>query len=137
LLCNLKYELLKIKPKSPKSLVLTAIAAPSAHTSATVAAAPVKASALKAQQAPVEVQAKKVDPAAEMQADKAVRAQRQAQAQDQSQLNYSFDKQSSTLSVKVVNQQSGQFIRQLDFKGFHAMEFSTHGYKGHVVDNAA
>jgi len=99
-----------------------------------VAAAPVKAGASKAQQTPAEVQAKKVDPAVQMQADKELRVQRQAQAQDQSQLNYSFDKQSSTLSVKVVNQQSGQFIRQLDFKGFHAMEFSTHGYKGKVVD---
>ena len=113
---------------------MTAISAPSAHTPVTVATAPVKASASKAQQTPAEAQAKKVDPAAEMQADKELRAQRQAQAQDQSQLNYSFDKQSSTLSVKVVNQQSGQFIRQLDFKGFHAMEFSTHGYKGKVVD---
>lgn len=115
---------------------MTAISAPSAHTPATVAAAPVKASASKAQQTPVEVQAKKVDPVAEIQADKELRVQRQAQAQDKSQLNYSFDKQSSTLSVKVVNQQSGKFIRQLDFKGFHAMEFSTHGYKGKVVDQA-
>jgi hypothetical protein len=56
---------------------------------------------------------------------------------DKSQLNYSFDKQSSTLSIKVVNKQSGEFIRQIDFSGFQAMEFSTHGYKGRYVDNAA
>ena len=108
---------------------------PSAHTSATVAAAPVKPGVSKAQQA--EVQAKKADPVAEMQADKEVRVQRQAQAQDKSQLNYSFDKSSSTLSVKVVNQQSGEFIRQLDFHGFKAMTFSAHGFKGRYVDNAA
>ena len=86
---------------------------------------------------PADVQAKKVDVTAEIQADKEVRVQRLNQSLDKSQLNYSFDKQSSTLSVKVVNKQSGDFIRQLDFKGFHAMEFSTHGYKGRVVDNAA
>jgi len=103
----------------------------------TVASAPVKASAAKAQQAPAQVQAAKADPLAEIQADKEVRAQRQAQAQDRSQLNIAYDKQSSTLSVKVVNKQSGEFIRQLDFKGFHAMEFSTHGYKGGYVDSAA
>ena len=110
---------------------------PPVHTLPTLAAAPVKQSVSKAPQAPAEVQAKKVDVSAEIQADKEVRAQRQAQAQDRSQLNIAYDKQSSTLSVKVVNKQSGEFIRQLDFKGFHAMEFSTHGYKGRVVDNAA
>jgi hypothetical protein len=41
------------------------------------------------------------------------------------------------LSIKVVNKQSGEFIRQIDFQGFQAMEFSTHGYKGRYVDNAA
>jgi uncharacterized FlaG/YvyC family protein len=107
------------------------------HTLPTLAAAPVKPSVSKAPQAPAEVQAKKVDVSAELQADKEVRAQRLNQSLDKSQLNYSFDKQSSVLSVKVVNKQSGDFIRQIDFKGFHAMEFSTHGYKGRVVDNAA
>ena len=107
------------------------------HTPVTLAAAPVKPSVSKAQQAPAEVQAKKVDVAAEIQADKEVLAQRLNQSLDRSQLNYSFDKQSSTLSVKVVNKQSGDFIRQIDFKGFHAMAFTSHGYKGRVIDNAA
>lgn len=111
--------------------------APPVHTLPTVAAAPVKPSVSKALQAPAEVQAKKMDVTAEVQADKEVRAQRMNQSLDRSQLNYSFDKQSSTLSVKVVNKQSGDFIRQIDFKGFQAMEFSTHGYKGRVVDHAA
>ncbi len=78
-----------------------------------------------------------MDVAAEIQADKEVRVQRLNQSMDKSQLNYSFDKQSSTLSVKVVNKQSGEFIRQIDFRGFQAMEYSSHGYKGRYVDNAA
>jgi uncharacterized FlaG/YvyC family protein len=110
---------------------------PSTHTLPTLAAAPVKPSVSKAPQAPAEVQAKKMDVTAEIQADKEVRVQRLNQSLDRSELNYSFDKQSSTLSVSVVNKQSGDFIRRLDFKGFHAMEFSTHGYKGRIVDNAA
>ena len=107
------------------------------HTLPTVASAPVKPSVSKAPQAPAEVQAKKVDLTAEVQADKEVRVQRLNQSLDKSQLNYSFDKQSSTLSLRVVNKQSGDFIRQLDFKGFQAMEFTTHGYKGRVVDHTA
>jgi uncharacterized FlaG/YvyC family protein len=107
------------------------------HPLPTLAAAPVKPSVSKAPQAPAEVQAKKGDVTAEVQADKEVRLQRLNQSLDKSQLNYAFDKQSSTLSVSVVNKQSGEFIRQIDFKGFHAMAYSSHGYKGRVVDNAA
>jgi uncharacterized FlaG/YvyC family protein len=106
------------------------------HTLPTLAAAPVKASMSKTPEVTAEVQPKKVDVTAEMQADKEVRVQRLNQSLDKSQLNYSFDKESSTLSVSVVNQQSGDSIRRLDFKGFHAMEFLSHGYKGRVVDNA-
>jgi len=110
---------------------------PPVHTPVSLAAAPVKPSVTKAQPASAEVQVKKVDVAAEIQADKEVRVQRLNQSMDKSQLNYSFDKQSSTLSVKVVNKQSGEFIRQIDFRGFQAMEYSSHGYKGRYVDNAA
>jgi uncharacterized FlaG/YvyC family protein len=110
---------------------------PSTHTPVSLAAAPVKPSVTKAQPASAEVQVKKVDVTAEIQADKEVRVQRLNQSMDKSQLNYSFDKQSSTLSVKVVNKQSGEFIRQIDFRGFQAMEYSSHGYKGRYVDNAA
>ncbi len=115
------------------------IASPIAQANAVPAAkpAPAKVSAGKAPQAAPEAPAKKVDPVQQMQADKEVRVQRLNQSLDKSQLNYSFDKQSSTLSIKVVNKQSGEFIRQLDFQGFQAMEFSTHGYKGRYVDNAA
>ncbi len=115
------------------------IASPLAQAHAVPAAkpAPAKVSVGKAPQAAPEAPAKKVDPVQQIQADKEVRVQRLNQSLDKSQLNYSFDKQSSTLSVKVVNKQSGEFIRQLDFQGFQAMEFSTHGYKGRYVDNAA
>jgi uncharacterized FlaG/YvyC family protein len=99
--------------------------------------APVKVSVGKAPQAAPETPVKKVDPVQQMQADKEVRVQRLNQSLDKSQLNYSFDKQSSTLSVKVVNKQSGEFIRQIDFQGFNAMAFSSHGYKGRYIDNAA
>jgi uncharacterized FlaG/YvyC family protein len=110
---------------------------PPVHAPVTLATAPVKASVSKAPQALAEVQSKKIDVTAEIQADKEVRNLRLTQALDKSQLNYSFDKTSSTLSVKVVNKQSGEFIRQIDFHGFHAMEFQSHGYKGRLVDNSA
>ncbi len=118
---------------------MSTIASPIANAKPVPAAkqAPVRVSAGLAPQAPAEAKTKKVDPVQQMQADKEVRVQRFQQSLDRSQLNYSFDKQSSTLSVKVVNKQSGEFIRQIDFQGFHAMEFSTHGYKGRYVDNAA
>lgn len=99
--------------------------------------APAKVSVGNAQQASAEPAVKKVDPVQQLQADKEVRVQRLNQSLDRSQLNYSFDKRSSTLSVKVVNKQSGEFIREIDFHGFQAMAFSTHGYKGRYVDNAA
>jgi uncharacterized FlaG/YvyC family protein len=115
------------------------IASPLAQANAVPATkpAPAKVSVGKAPQGAPESTAKKVDPVQQMQADKEVRVQRLNQSLDKSQLNYSFDKQSSTLSIKVVNKQSGEFIRQIDFQGFSAMEFSTHGYKGRYVDNAA
>ncbi len=115
---------------------MNAVTAP-IHALPTVAAAPVKPSMSKVPQAPAEVQAKKVDVAADLQANKEALAQRLNQSLDKSQLDYSFDKASSTLSVKVVSQPSGEFIRQIDFKGFQAMAFSSHGYKGRVVDHAA
>ena len=115
------------------------IASPTAQVHAVSAAkpAPAKVSAGKTPQAPAEASAPKIDPVQQIQADKEARVQRLNQSLDRSQLNYSFDKQSSTLSIKVVNKQSGEFIRQIAFQGFNAMEFSTHGYKGRYVDNAA
>ena len=115
------------------------IASPLAQAHAVPAAKPAQAkvSVGKAPQAAPEAPAKKVDPVQQMQADKEVRVQRLNPSLDKSPLNYSFDTQSSTVSVNVVNKQSGEFIRQIDFSGFQAMEFSTHGYKGRYVDNAA
>ena len=96
-----------------------------------------RVSAGNAPQGSAEASTKKFDLVQQIQADKEVRVQRLNQSLDRSQLNYSFDKQSSTLSVKVVNKQSGEFVREIDFHGYQAMEFSSHGYKGRYVDNAA
>ena len=79
----------------------------------------------------------KPTPVDQLRSAQAVRAEAQVQAQDKSQLNYSYQKANSTLSVQVVNKQSGAFIRQIEFKGFHAMTFSSHGLKGNYVDESA
>lgn len=81
--------------------------------------------------------AQKKDLVAELQAAQDLRAQRFMQAQNKSQLNISFDKNSSTLTVKVVNQQSGQFIREINYHGYHAMRFTSHGLKGTYIDATA
>jgi uncharacterized FlaG/YvyC family protein len=109
----------------------------STHAPVTQASAPAKTSTSKALQAQKDAPAKKVDVSADIHADKELRAQRLSQALDKSQLNYSFDKRSRTLSVKVVHKQSGEFIRQIDFHDFLAMTFSSHGYKGQHIDNQA
>ncbi len=80
---------------------------------------------------------KKVDPVAQLQADRAVRVERQLQAENKSQLNISYDKYASTLSVRVVNQPSGQFVRQINYIGYHAMLFTSHGLKGTYIDASA
>ena len=118
---------------------MSTISSPTATPNPVPAAkqAPARVSVGHAQQGAAEVSTKKFDLVQQVQADKEMRAQRMSQSLDRSQLSYSFDKQSSTLSVKVVNKQSGEFVRQIDFQGFQAMEFSTHGYKGRYVDNAA
>ena len=114
------------------------IASPLAQVNAAPAIkpAPAKVSVGQAPAAQAEP-VQKADPVQQIQADKQVRVQRLNQALDKSQLDYSFDKTSSKLSVKVVNKQSGEFIRQIDFQGFNAMAFLSHGYKGRYVDNAA
>ena len=118
---------------------MSTIASPTANPNPVPVAkqAPARVSVGNAQQGAAEAPTKKFDLVQQMQADKEVRVQRLNQSLDRSQLNYSFDKQSSTLSVRVVNKQSGAFVREIDFHGFQAMEFSTHGYKGRYVDNAA
>ena len=118
---------------------MSTIASPTANPNPVPAAkqAPARVSVGNAQQGAAEAPTKKFDLVQQIQADKEVRVQRLNQSLDRSQLNYSFDKQSSTLSVKVVNKQSGEFVREIDFHGYQAMEFSSHGYKGRYVDNAA
>lgn len=81
--------------------------------------------------------AQKTPPLEQLQSARSVRAERQVQAQDKSQLNYAYQKATSTLSVQVVNKQTGAFIREIEFKGFHALAFSSHGYKGNYIDQAA
>jgi uncharacterized FlaG/YvyC family protein len=106
---------------------------------ATIAAAPVQPSLTKPLQitAQAKTEAKKVDPVGDAQADKEVRVLRQNQALDKSQLNYAYDKKSGTLSVAVTNKQTGQFVRQIDYPGFQAMAYESHGYKGRMIDNQA
>lgn len=81
--------------------------------------------------------AQKTAPLEQLRSAQASRAERQVQAQDKSQLNYAYQKATSTLSVKVVNKQTGAFIREIEFKGFHAMTYNSHGYKGNYIDQTA
>jgi uncharacterized FlaG/YvyC family protein len=106
---------------------------------ATIAAAPVQPSLTKPLQITEQarVEAKKVDPVGDAQANKEVRALRMNQALDQSQLNYAYDKKSGTLSVAVTDKQTGQFVRQINYPGFQAMAYESHGYKGRWVDHDA
>ena len=106
---------------------------------ATIAAAPVAATLTKPLQMTEQarVEAKKVDPAGDAQAIKEVRVLRLNQALEKSQLNYAYDKKSGTLSVAVTDKQTGQFIRQIDYPGFQAMAYESHGYKGRLIDDQA
>ena len=79
----------------------------------------------------------KADPVQQLRSAQSERISGQIQAQDKSQLNYAYQKANSTLSVQVVNKQTGAFIRNIEFKGFHAMAYSSHGLKGNYVDQAA
>ena len=74
-------------------------------------------------------------PLDQLQSAQSVRAESRIQAQDKSQLSY--QKTNSTLSVQVINKQTGAFIRQIEFKGFQAFAYSSHGYKGNYVDQSA
>jgi hypothetical protein len=80
---------------------------------------------------------RKVEPVEQLQLTQSVRTEGQIQAQDKSQLNYAYQKATSTLSVQVVNKQTGAFIREIEFKGFNAMTYNSHGYKGNFVDQSA
>lgn len=56
---------------------------------------------------------------------------------NQNSLNISYNKQEALLSVKVQERQTGDLIRELKFKDYKAMAYSSHGYKGGSVDITA
>jgi hypothetical protein len=71
---------------------------------------------------------------------KAIEAQIAARAKEAANVNaldISYNKKEALLSVKVEQQQTGQLIRELQFKDYKAMAYSSHGYKGAYVDLTA
>ena len=78
-----------------------------------------------------------VDLLAQMQAIEAQIAARAQQASDVNALDISYSKKQALLSVKVKEQQTGDLVRELQFKDYKAMAYSTHGYKGAYVDVSA
>lgn len=74
---------------------------------------------------------------AQMQAIEAQIAARAQQAADVNSLDIAYSKKEALLSVKVKEQQSGDLVRELQFKDYKAMAYSNHGYKGAYVDIAA
>ena len=71
---------------------------------------------------------------------KAIEAQIAARAKEAVNVNtldISYNKKQAMLSVKVEQQQTGQLIRELQFKDYKAMAYSPHSYKGSFVDIAA
>ena len=71
---------------------------------------------------------------------KAIEAQIAARAKEASNVNLldiSYNKKQALLSVKVEQQQTGNLIRELQFKDYKAQAYSPHGYKGSYVDIAA
>lgn len=59
------------------------------------------------------------------------------QSKNQNALNISYSKKEALLSVKVQERQSGELVRELKFKDYKAIAYSTHGYKGGSVDITA
>lgn len=71
---------------------------------------------------------------------KAIEAQIAARAQQAANVNtldISYRKKEALLSVKVEQQQTGDLVRELQFKDYKALAYSTHGYKGAYVDTKA
>ena len=82
-------------------------------------------------------QAAKPDMLAQMKAIEAQIAARAEQAADVNRLNISYNKNEALLSVKVLEQQTGDLIRELKFKDYKAMAYGPHGYKGAYIDVVA
>lgn len=82
-------------------------------------------------------QAAKPDMLAQIKAIEAQIAARAEQAANVNALDISYNKQEAQLSVKVQEQQTGELIRELKFKDYKAMAYTSHGYKGENVDITA
>ena len=82
-------------------------------------------------------QAAKPDMLAQIKAIEAQIAARAEQAANVNALNISYNKKEALLSVKVQEQQTGDLIRELKFKDYKAMAYTSHGYKGAMVDITA
>jgi uncharacterized FlaG/YvyC family protein len=71
---------------------------------------------------------------------KAIEAQISARAQQAANVNrldISYQKKEALLSVKVEEQQTGDLVRELQFKDYKAMAYASHGYKGAYIDTKA
>ncbi len=82
-------------------------------------------------------QAEKPDMLAQLQAIEAQIAARAEQAANVNALNISYNKKEALLSVKVQEQQTGDLVRELKFKDYKAMAYTSHGLKGAYVDMTA
>lgn len=82
-------------------------------------------------------QAAKPDMLAQIKAIEAQIAARAEQAANVNALDISYNKKEALLSVKVQKQQTGNLIRELKFKDYKAMAYTSHGYKGENVDITA
>lgn len=82
-------------------------------------------------------QADKPDMLAQIKAIEAQIAARAEQAANLNALDISYNKKEALLSVKVQEQQTGELIRELKFKDYQAMAYTSHGYKGAMVDITA
>ncbi len=82
-------------------------------------------------------QADKPDMLAQLKAIEAQIAARAEQAANLNALDISYNKKEAELSVKVQEQQTGELIRELKFKDYKAMAYTSHGYKGTVLDITA
>ncbi len=82
-------------------------------------------------------QAEKPDMLAQLQAIEAQIAARVEQAANVPSLNISYKKNEAMLSVKVQEQQTGDLVRELKFKDYKAMAYTSHGLKVAYVDMTA
>ena len=82
-------------------------------------------------------QADKPDMLAQLKAIEAQIAARAEQAANLNALDISYNKKEAALSVKVQEQQTGELIRELKFKDYKAIAYTSHGYKGTLLDITA